>query len=513
MSAAFLDFNWTRFWVTREGYLLLDDDGFLADPEGKRGSFRNPYALPFESVSGRRCAVLLGEPGIGKSTELERVSRQGVSASAAAQVLELNLKDYSSDSFLVHDLFDNPKLRDWAAGSDELLLSLDSLDECMLRVETVANLLSSRLGRYPVDRLWLRIACRTAVWTQLQSLERTLAGLWNPEQFGVFELLPLRREDVEAATTASGIQPEAFLSEVISRKAVPFAIKPLTLRFLLEQFRRDRSLPDRIEKIYLEGCRWLCTEANPSRVETGRVGKLSPDQRLAVAGRLAALTLFTGRTAILQGPPADQMEGDLSIQEALGGSEEENRQSVEITPDAIREILDTGLFSARGPSRLGWAHQTYAEFLAARYVIRHNFDTAQQISLVTHPGYNSRLVIPQLVQTAVCMVNMNPLLFEELVQDSPHVLLRSEASAWDAHQRSELTASFLKRIAELKLTDNDTEIWRNLGKLEHPDLASLLEPYIRGPHGKSGCPQGGHRRCRSLPCQPASRGTAGGCPR
>jgi hypothetical protein len=479
MSAALPDFNWIRFWVTREGYLLLDDDGFLADPEGKFGSLRNPYALPFESVSGRRCAVLLGEPGIGKSTELERVSRQGVSAPAVAEVLALNLKDYSSDSLLVHDLFENPKLRDWATGSDELLLSLDSLDECMLRVETVANLLSSRLGRYPIDRLWLRIACRTAVWAQLQSLERTLAGLWSPEQFGVFELLPLRREDVETAATASGIQPEAFLSEVISRKAVPFAIKPLTLRFLLEQFRQDRHLPDRIEEIYLEGCRWLCTEANPSRVETGRTGKLSPDQRLAVAGRLAALTLFTGRTAILQGPPADLTEGDLSIQEALGGSEEENKQSIEITPDAIRETLDTGLFSARGPSRLGWAHQTYAEFLAARYVIRHGFDTEQQISLITHPGYSSRLVIPQLVQTAVCIVNMNPPLFDELVQDSPHVLLRSEANAWDAHQRSELTASFLKRIAELKLTDNGNEIWRSLGKLDHPDLASQLEPYIR----------------------------------
>lgn len=42
--------------MTRDGHLLLDDNGFLADPEGKLGSFRNPYALPFESVSGCRCA-------------------------------------------------------------------------------------------------------------------------------------------------------------------------------------------------------------------------------------------------------------------------------------------------------------------------------------------------------------------------------------------------------------------------------------------------------------------------
>jgi hypothetical protein len=474
------DFDWKRFWVSRDdGHLVPDDDGFLADPEGKLGTLRNSYALPFESVLGRRCVVLLGEPGIGKSTELERVNRQGVSAPAAAQVLELNLKDYSSDILLVQDLFDNPKLREWETGSHELLLSLDSLDECMLRVETVANLLSSRLSHYPVNRLWLRIACRTAVWAQLQSLEKALARLWRQEQFGVFELLPLRRKDVETAATASGIQPEAFLSEVISRKAVPFAIKPLTLRFLLEKFRRDRGLPDRIEEIYLEGCRSLCTETNPSRVETGRTGKLTPDQRLAVAGRLAVLTLFAGRTAISQGASVDQIDGNLSIQEALEGSEEENRQIVEITPDAIRETLDTGLFSARGPSRLGWAHQTYAEFLAARYVIRHGFDTAQKISLVTHPGYSSRLVIPQLVQATVCLVNQDPTLFDELVQDSPHVLLRSEASAWNSGQKSTLTTALLKLFAELKLTDRDAEFWRSFSKLDHPDLANQLEPYIR----------------------------------
>lgn len=112
MSAALPNFDWTRFWVPRDGQLALDDDGFLANPEGKLGPLRNPDALPVETVLSRRCAVLLGEPGIGKSTELERVNRQGVSIPAAAQVLELNLKDYSSDGLLVQDLFDSPKLQE-----------------------------------------------------------------------------------------------------------------------------------------------------------------------------------------------------------------------------------------------------------------------------------------------------------------------------------------------------------------------------------------------------------------
>ena len=35
----------------------------------------------------------------------------------------------------------------------------------------------------------------------------------------------------------------------------------------------------------------------------------------------------------------------------------------------VREVLDTGLFSARGERRMGWAHQTYEEFLGANYLI------------------------------------------------------------------------------------------------------------------------------------------------
>lgn len=477
MSTRLPNFDWTRFWVSRDSYLILDDDGFLADPEGRHGPFRNSSALSVEAVLSRRCAVLLGEPGIGKSTELEQVNRQVISTFPGAEILEFNLKDYSSENLLVKDLFEDSKFQGWSDGSHELLLSLDSLDECILRIETVAGLLSKKLGRYSIDRLRLRIACRTAAWPK--SFEDALIKLWGQEQFGVFELLPLRRKDVEAAATVSGVRAEAFLKEVTSRQAVPFAIKPLTLRFLLEKFRRDLQLPDKIEEVYLEGCRWLCTETNLSRVETGRSGSLTADQRLAVAGRLAALTLYAGRAAISQEAPVDLLDSDLSIQEAIGGTEEESGQVVEITRLAISETLDTGLFSSRGRSRLSWSHQTYAEFLAARYVARHGFDTAQKLSLVTSPDRGSRLVIPQLVQATVCLVNLDPSLFDELVQDSPQVLLRSEASSWNAYQRFALTSSFLKLVAELKITDRDAELRKGFAKLDHPGLAKQLEPYIR----------------------------------
>ena len=41
------------------------------------------------------------------------------------------------------------------------------------------------------------------------------------------------------------------------------------------------------------------------------------------------------------------------------------------------ETLDTGLFSSRGIDQMGWAHQTYAEFLAARFVVEQGMPAEQ----------------------------------------------------------------------------------------------------------------------------------------
>ena len=41
-----------------------------------------------------------------------------------------------------------------------------------------------------------------------------------------------------------------------------------------------------------------------------------------------------------------------------------------VSEGAVREVLsDTGLFSSRGPRRMGWAHRTFAEYLASRYLV------------------------------------------------------------------------------------------------------------------------------------------------
>ena len=63
------DYPWKRFWCPREGEIFLTDRGYLADPD-IGGSYCNPLLVPFETIADEHCLVLLGEPGIGKSTAL-----------------------------------------------------------------------------------------------------------------------------------------------------------------------------------------------------------------------------------------------------------------------------------------------------------------------------------------------------------------------------------------------------------------------------------------------------------
>ncbi|NLX97957.1 MAG: hypothetical protein GXY83_17480 [Rhodopirellula sp.] len=71
----------SRFWCPRDGRFFLSDGGYLADPSGDARDVLNPDLADFSDISDQSCLVLLGEPGIGKTTAL-REERQTAERSA-----------------------------------------------------------------------------------------------------------------------------------------------------------------------------------------------------------------------------------------------------------------------------------------------------------------------------------------------------------------------------------------------------------------------------------------------
>jgi hypothetical protein len=66
-----LDHNWPRY-VLPVGTTLSLSDGFLPDPDGRYEQYSNPGLLTLTEFFNRRCCILLGDAGIGKSDVLLR---------------------------------------------------------------------------------------------------------------------------------------------------------------------------------------------------------------------------------------------------------------------------------------------------------------------------------------------------------------------------------------------------------------------------------------------------------
>ncbi|MFL5244705.1 MAG: NACHT domain-containing protein [Gemmataceae bacterium] len=447
-------YPWKRFWYPRSADFRLSDRGYLSDPDGEYGKILNPDAVSFDQISDVPCLILLGEPGIGKSTALQ----------ASLDALKFDLGSFQTDANLEKEVFQNPQVQAWRDETQTLTLVLDSLDEGRLAISNIVRVLLREFQQLKesVDRLHLRIACRTADWPN--TLEDGLKELWGEKSVSIYQLAPLRRHDVLLAAKANDLDPDLFLREVEHREAIPFAIKPITLEFLLNCFKRHQSFPATKAALYLEGCRGLCEETDARR-DSGWTGELSADSRLAIAARIAALTMFGGFSAVWKGPElGDVPDGDISLRRLSGGTEPIKNVDVAINEHQVMEVLGTGLFSARGANRLNWSHYTYSEFLAAHYLVVRNFTASQAMGLLTLPDDKDRKLAPQLHETAAWLASMRPEFFSLIMATDPSVLLLSDVATSDNVDRKNLVETLLKLYDEEK-----RQPWSDVGSLQIKD--------------------------------------------
>ena len=238
-------YSWKRFWCKREGAYSLADRGYLYDPEGEHGRSVQPDVVAFDQLIDHQALILLGEPGIGKSTairdayEQQRENLQG--ESHESKFVQLN--EYGDESRLIRDCFECDQINRWREGEGILHLFFDSLDECTFEIRAIARILASELLKLkPLsERLRIRIACRT--WDWPSSLEDAILDIWGESATGAFELVPLRRVDVVLAADAEGLQPTQFLQDVGDRECESLAIVPVSLGFLLNIAKKHGEFP------------------------------------------------------------------------------------------------------------------------------------------------------------------------------------------------------------------------------------------------------------------------------
>jgi len=462
----------------------LSDGGFLYDPDSEYAEYVQSDVVSFEKIANQPCLALLGEPGIGKSTVMGELGESLAEPieSSGDSLLYLNLNEYGDESRLIKDLFHCEMFVTWIKGNQILHLFLDSLDECHIKIQQVGTILTNRFQGVSdhLGRLRLRIACRTADWPS--TLDQSLPQLWGKDGFGAYELCPLRKKDVEETLRMEGIDAEKFMAEVERTESVALALKPATLRFLVSVFRSEGRLPHTRTELYEKGCTLLCEELNSNRRDlraAGGAGILSAQERLDIASRIAAISIFCRKPTILTGTHiSPQKTEQIAVSELDGVEAVSATKQWEVSEAHIRETLGTGLFSSRGADLMGFAHQTYVEFLGSRYLHLHEIPVKKIFALLQHSVDLEAQIVPQLYETAAWIASRNEEVFRAVARDEPQVLLRCDEGALSPGQRAELTQSYLEALDDRRTNDRDWDLHRHYAKLQHISLAEQLQPWI-----------------------------------
>ncbi|RWC37937.1 MAG: hypothetical protein EOS28_31375 [Mesorhizobium sp.] len=279
--------------------------------------------------------VLLGEPGLGKSTALGH--------EAAAE---------STQVFTCREAMSGTPL------PKEGTVYLDALDEYRTGESGKDKLLqlANTLATSRTER-W-RMTCRAEDWRDAADLGAMRRAAGN-KPIVVARLLPLNSDEARAVLAALGAEdPRSFLKEARARGADAFLDSPLSLRLLYTVVVADGTWPASRFKLFEKAIHALAHEHDPERSTDPRPGV---ETIVETASKLCFYTLASGGRALWRAnalPPGSN-----------GKSEYLSLGSLSLEPHLAEATLDTALFRGEGHA-FEACHRTVAEFLAARFLAK-----------------------------------------------------------------------------------------------------------------------------------------------
>lgn len=280
--------------------------------------------------------VLLGEPGIGKSTVLRAEAE--LAGTRCATVREMITGGAVSGETLFVDAL------------DEYRVDGQHLDKAY---NLAAAISASGATRW-------RLSCRSEDWrsaADMAAIKQTTAGA----PVVVAQLLPLERDEAEAVLySLREPDPAAFLAKATSLGATAFARSPLSLKLLHKAVAANGEWPATRHELFEQATLGLAHEKNAQH--QARRDRAAAEAIVQLAGELCLLLLTSGSRAIWRSsdePPHHRGDARAYLLATALGRDH----------GAVRDTLDTALFRGEGES-FEPMHRSVAEFLAGGALAR-----------------------------------------------------------------------------------------------------------------------------------------------
>lgn len=292
---------------------------------------RGPTICRVSELRSAPFVVLLGEPGIGKST-----------------VLALEAATENAIVRKVRDVVTGAALQPNAPAF------IDALDE--YRIDGASVDKAHGLGRAmsaAMPARW-RLTCRAEDWKKSADLAAIRESAGGKEIL-VAQLQPLQHfEAVEVLKSLDEPDPERFMDSAYKLGAQSFLQSPLSLKLLHKAVSDGAAWPKTRYELFARAIATLAREHND--VHRGGVRRPIP-QIVEAAEKTCLVLLLSGRRAIWRShdePPT-------------GGDERAYLRSDELGLDdaVFQDMLDSSLFPGEGES-FEPLHRTVAEYLASR---------------------------------------------------------------------------------------------------------------------------------------------------
>lgn len=280
---------------------------------------------PFDEFADADAIVVLGDPGMGKTTLFRNAGGQNYRTVRA---------------FLI-----DPKL------SESSPLFLDALDEHRIVAQGVDASAELAKALCAIGKPKFRLACRAADWFGSPDHD-ALRVASSSGRVVVLELQTLSRDEITSAVADSLPSPEAFLAEAEAAGLGGILGNPQTLELFVSAWASGSKPRSKFEAFEL-GISQLIKETNQAHGR--RAVPLSPASLHDAAAAIASVLLLSGSIGIARN-------------EATEGSGHFAAATVPFSTDAVVAALERRLFVSVTADRFEFVHRTVAEYLAAAHL-------------------------------------------------------------------------------------------------------------------------------------------------